>query len=136
VFQGPITLRPAAFAAARRGGSIDQRPARPGTTVRYALSEAARVAFTVDRQRRGRRVGNRCVKPNTTNRRRPRCTRFVRLRGSFAHAGQAGPNAFRFTGRLSGSKLARGRYRLTGLARDAAGNVSTPKQARFRIVRR
>ena len=135
-FQGAIVLKPAAFVAARHGSSIAQRRPQPGTVVHYGLSETATVTFTVDRQRAGRRVGSRCVKPGKANRRRPRCTRRVRVRGSFTHAGQSGPNAFRFTGRLAGRKLARGRYRLTGIARDAARNVSAPARARFRIVRR
>jgi hypothetical protein len=136
VFQGPVTLSPRRFAAASRGASISQRRARVGSTVRYRLSEAAAVTFTVQRQAAGRRVRGRCVKQTRRNRRRPRCTRYVRLRGSFVHPGQAGPNSFRFTGRLRGRKLPASRYRLVAIARDPAGNVSTPKRAGFRIVRR
>jgi hypothetical protein len=135
-FQGSITLNPAAFAAANRGASIAQRRAPVGTTVRYRLSETATVTFTVEREQSGRRVGGRCVKPARSNRRRPRCKRHVLVSGSFTHGGQAGRNAFQFTGRISGRKLSRGRYRLTGIARDATGNVSAPKRAQFRIVRR
>ena len=134
-FSGAIIIRPTAFAAARKGSSISKR-ARAGATVSYRLSEAATVTFTIKRQRPGRRVGSRCVKPRRANRNRARCTRLVAARGTFSHAGKAGGNKFRFSGRLSGRTLKRGRYRLFGVARDAARNVSAPKQARFRIVRR
>ena len=43
-----------------------------GTTIRYTLSEAARVVFTVDKRTTGRRVGTTCKKQTSSNRRRPR----------------------------------------------------------------
>jgi hypothetical protein len=58
----------------------------------------------------------------------------VRLRGSFKHIGKAGTNSFKFTGRLAGKALKPGSYRLVAVARDAAGNASSVKRARFRIV--
>jgi hypothetical protein len=136
VFQGAIAFRPSTFAAARRGPSIAQRRVPVGATVTYRLSEAATVTFRVERKATGRRVGRRCVKPTRANRRRSRCPRYVRRRGSFVHRGQAGRNSFKFRGRLAGRKLPAARYRLVGIAKDAAGNVSAPSRARFRIVRR
>jgi hypothetical protein len=135
-FQGPITFSPRRFAAASRGASIAQRRVPVGSTVRYRLSEAAAVTFTVQRQAAGRRVKGRCVKPTRRNRRRPRCIRNVRLRGNFVHPGGAGRNSFRFSGRLRGRKLPPARYRLVAIARDPAGNVSAPRRTSFRIVRR
>ena len=135
VFQGAIAFSRSTFAAAPRGGSIAQRRVPIGATVSYRLSEAATVRFTVERQSAGRRVRRRCVKPNRGNRRRPPCTRYVRVRGSFVHPGRAGPNSFRFTGRVGGRKLAPARYRLVAIGRDAAGNASAAKRASFRIVR-
>jgi hypothetical protein len=136
VFQGAIAFSTSTFAAARRGASIAQRGVPVGATVSYRLSEAATVTFMVERQRAGRRVGRRCVKATRANRRRPRCTRYVSVRGSFVHRGKAGRNSFKFTGRLAGRKLSPGRYRLVGIAKDAAGNVSTPERTSFRIVAR
>jgi len=107
-----------------------------GTRVSYALSEPASVSFRVERALSGRRVGARCVRTTRTNRRARRCTRYSVLRGGFAHSGKAGQNAFRFSGRLGGRKLAPGRYRLRGLATDKAGNKSLLKRTGFRIVRR
>ena len=125
------------FAAAPRGGAIlAARRAPVGGTVRYTLSEAATTTFTVERATSGRRVGRRCVKPTRSNRSRRKCTRYVRLRGSFTHQGAAAVNTFKFSGRLRNRKLAAGSYRLVAVAADAAGNKSAAKRSGFRIVRR
>ena len=135
VFQGAIALGASTFAAAGSGGSIARR-APIGTKVTYRLSEAATVTFTVERPTAGRKVGRRCVAPNRSNRRKPRCTRYVAVRGSFTHRGRAGSNSFKFTGRVGGRKLSPGSYQLVAVAKDAAGNRSAQKRANFRIVRR
>jgi hypothetical protein len=128
-------LSPSIFRAAARGASIAAR--RPiGTRVSYRLSEAAAVRFTVERAAPGRRVAGRCRRPTARNRNRPRCLRYVALRGSFTHAGKLGGNRFKFRGRLRGRKLRPGRYRLRARATDPAGNVSRLSAAPFRIVRR
>lgn len=129
---GSLALSPQAFRAARRGGSIVRRG---GTRVAFSLSERAKVRFTVSRARSGRRVGRRCVKPTRSNRSRRRCTRYVSVRGSFTFNGVAGENRFRFSGRLRGRRLRPGRYRLTGVPTDAAGNKGNAKRKTFRIRR-
>jgi hypothetical protein len=58
------------------------------------------------------------------------------LTGALTHAAQAGPNALRWNGRLNGRRLGVGRYRLTMMLNDSAGNVSRPSHAGFRVVRR
>jgi hypothetical protein len=127
-----LRLKPSAFPAASRGASAARR--RSGTTVSYRLSEPARVRFTVRRRAAGRRVGRRCVKPTPGNLGRARCTRYVRMRGGFTHAGQAGENSFRFSGRLRGNELRPGTYRLVGVPTDPAGNRGAPVARRFRIL--
>jgi uncharacterized delta-60 repeat protein len=108
-----------------------------GTRVSFTLTEAATVTFTVERKSAGRKVGKRCVKPTRKNRTRKRCTRFVKVKGSFTRAGKAGKNSFKFTGRVGGKKLKPGSYRLVAVAKDAAGNKDkTPKRANFQIARR
>jgi hypothetical protein len=52
------------------------------------------------------------VAPTPRNRKAPRCTRTVTLRGSFTTSGHTGANTFRFTGRLAGKTLAQGSYTL------------------------
>jgi hypothetical protein len=105
-----------------------------GTTVRYTLNIGASVRFTVVRLLPGRRAkGGRCVKPTRLNRNARKCTRRVRVRGSFTRTGSAGPNRFRFMGRIGGRKLTPGDYRLvaTPTAHGVRGRAtSTP----FHIV--
>jgi hypothetical protein len=61
-----------------------------------------------------------------------RCTRDVLLHGSFAHAGAAGANSLRFSGRLRGHALAPGSYLLIATSTGDAGRASA--SAPFRIV--
>jgi len=106
-----------------------------GSRVSYRLDEAASVRFTIQQPRSGRRVGKRCVAPTRRNRRRRRCTRYVTLSGSFSHAGRAGKNSFRFSGRLRGKALRPGSYRLSGVPTDAAGNRGQTFLASFTIAK-
>jgi hypothetical protein len=129
---GPLALSPKSFRAARSGPTIAKLT---GSRVSYVLSEAAAVSFRVERARPGRRSGRRCVRPRRSNRSRRRCTRFVLLRGSFTHGGKAATNSFRFRGRLRGRRLRPGRYRLRGVATDAAKNASPVRRTAFRIIR-
>ena len=124
------------FRAARKGGPISRNRPPVGTRVRYRVSEAGTARFTVERRAKGRKKGKRCVAPTKKNRKAKRCTRYVKLKGSFSRVSKAGLNSFRFTGRLRGKKLRPGRYRLVMVATDAAKNKSKPKRAKFRIVLR
>ncbi|MDQ3719516.1 MAG: hypothetical protein M3350_01835 [Actinomycetota bacterium] len=123
------------FRAARSGSSVSSSRARAGTRVRYRLSEAGRVKFSVERKATGRKVGRRCVRPRRSNRSRRKCTRWVKLRGTFSVNGRAGGNAFTFRGRLRRRALRPGTYRLAARATDGAGNKSSLKRKGFRIVR-
>ena len=88
------------------------------TKLRYTLSEAAVVTFTV--QRRTRRGGK---------------VRWIKMRGTLRQQGKAGYNERRFNATLQGRRLKTGRYRLTAVARDAAGNRSQPNHVAFRVLR-
>jgi hypothetical protein len=130
---GGLELNPKAFRAEVTGPSAE--PARPrGTRVTFTLSKAASVTFDVGRSAPGRRSGGRCVRPTARNSGRRRCRRQVKV-GSFKVAGKAGPNAFRFTGRVDGRSLRPGRHRLTAtpIAGGTQGNIVA---APFRITRR
>jgi hypothetical protein len=127
-----LAMSPKAFLPLRRGGAVasaTKGKAKRGATVRYALTAAAAVTFTVERGTRGRRVGGKCVKQTKRNRDRRKCARYKRVRGSFTHQGAAGQNKFRFSGRIGAKALKPGRYRLVGSAGDAVKRVA------FRIVR-
>jgi hypothetical protein len=130
---GALRLSPARFRAAARGTAV---AVVTGTTISYALSEPARVRFTVQRATVGRQVGRVCRRATPKRRRHVRCTRWVVTPGGFAHDGQQGLNRLRFTGRLGGRSLARGRYRLIARATDYAHNRSTPTRARFKVLTR
>jgi hypothetical protein len=134
--RGPRGVRPIASAV--------KRPrARAGATVRYSLSGAATVAFTVERALPGRRVGGKCRKQRPGNRERRKCTRYRALGQPFTHPGSAGQNSFRFSGWLHirqlipggvpkgprSRPLVPGRYRLVG----RTGN--SVKRAAFTIVK-
>lgn len=110
------------------------RPRR--TTARYTLSENAKVAFTLQRKTRGRRVSGRCVKQTRRNRTRPRCVRWVKVGRAFSQQGKAGANKKQLRAKTVGRrKLAPGTYRILARGTDAAGNRSARKSARFRVVR-
>ena len=88
------------------------------TKVRYTLSEAAVVTFTVERRmQRGGKV------------------RWSKVRATLRQQGKAGYNERRFNATLQGRRLRTGRYRLTAAARDAAGNRSQPIRVAFRVLR-
>jgi hypothetical protein len=101
-----------AFAVARAATPRAAR-AKRGTSLRYTLSENARVALKI--QRKGR-------------------TRY-RSVGTLRRAGAKGASRIRFSGRIGRRALRPGRYRIVATAVDAAGNRSAPKVARLRILR-
>jgi hypothetical protein len=128
-----VALSPSVFRAATSGPSLVQA-ARVGTTIFYRLSEAAHLSFRVARSAPGVKSGKKCVKPSRgAVKHAKRCTRWIPIKGSFGDDGALGLNSVRFTGRVGGRRLARGAYRLTAVATDAAGNVSTPVTRGFRI---
>jgi hypothetical protein len=120
-----LALRPARFAASRRGR---------GTRISFRLTEAGRVRFRVERELPGRRRGARCLAPRRAPRGRA-CMRRERIRGSFEHAGRAGANAFRFRGRVAGRALRPGRYVLVATPLAADGRPGRVVRVRFRIGR-
>lgn len=90
--------------------------------IRYRLSEAATLTVRVQRARKGRRVRGQCRRETSRNRNRPRCIRYVSLRGRFTDAGEAGSNTRTLPARFRGRRLGPGRYRLLITARDEVGN--------------
>ena len=141
-----LRIAPGRFAAAAKGASITALP-RPqrggrhghtkqlGATISYRDTQAATTTLLVLRSARGERHGRRCLAPSKHRRRHGRpCKRYVRI-GSFMHHDLAGLNRFRFSGRLSGRKLAPGSYRLEVRATGAAGSRSATVSARFTVKR-
>ncbi len=106
-----VRLTPRAFPAARRGPGVIA--ARAGGTLRYRVSEPARLTLTV------RRAGGHGRK----------------VRGRLATAGRPGVNAVRLTGRIARRSLAPGRYRLRIVARDLTRRERATATVAFRITR-
>jgi hypothetical protein len=131
-----LSLSPSKFAAAVRGATVGKVTRRRGARVVYTVSETAQVRFTVKRARGGRRVRGECRKPTAQNRRAPRCTRYVRLRGRIVLQAEEGENRFGFRGRWGGKTLQPGRFKLIATAIDASGILGKAKGARFTIVQR
>jgi hypothetical protein len=127
---------PTTFAVDLQGPAEVSAGAAPrGTTFSYTLSEASRAVFTLARRSPGRKSGKRCVKPKRSNRTKKRCIRYT-LAGSFAVQSAAGSNLHRFSGRIGTRRLKPGKYRVTLVATDAAGNRSTPKRFNITIVKK
>jgi hypothetical protein len=125
------------FRAASSGSAFSARKKHypTGTKVSFLVSEASSVKFTVQRKTRGRKVKGKCKSPSHANRKKPKCTRWKPVTGSFTVSGKPGKNTFTFRGRIGGTALRRGSYRLSGIATDPAKNASLPKRKGFRIVR-
>jgi hypothetical protein len=109
--------------------------AKRGTTIRFTLSEAAKVRVLIESATSGRKVGKTCAKPTRKNRKAKRCTRYRRS-GAFDVAGTKGANRHAFSGRIGAKSLKPGRYRATLTATDAAGNRSAAKRLSFKVVKR
>lgn len=105
---------------------IFTRPAVSGRTIGFDLSEAGSLQFRVDRISKGVKVKGKCLALKK-GRKGKSCTRYVPLPGAIDTSGVAGANSFSWNGKIGAKKLAPGKYRLTGVAKDAAGNQSPPQ---------
>jgi hypothetical protein len=139
---GGLRFSSSTFKAAKSGGAFSAQKkgkkkssAPTGTKVSYTLSEAASVRFTVQRKTSGRRSSGKCRKKTRKNAKKPRCTLWKKVTGSFTVPGKAGKNTFTFRGRIGGKALRAGSYRLNGTAKDPSKNASVPKRKGFRIVK-
>lgn len=101
------------FPAVTYGASITKSFAG-GTGINFQLNTSATARFTVYR-----RVGRR----------------YKRVRGSFTYQAKNGYNFFRFSGRVGGRTLKRGRYRMAMSTTNAAGKGIVRRKV-FRITRR
>jgi hypothetical protein len=129
-----LKLTPSSFRAAPRGPSAAARK-RYGGKVSFVLNEPASVTFTVASVQPGRkRARGLCVAPTRANRRLRRCSRLVRVPGSFSRSGASGTSAFRFSGRLGGQRLRAGKYMLIATA-SASGLTGRAVSAPFQIIR-
>jgi hypothetical protein len=133
---GALTITPKRFAVAKASTAVSARRTRvhEGATIRYTLSEPARVTLTVELATNGRSKGRRCVTPAGELRTARHCV-VLHTKGRLTRTGVSGVNQVGFSGRLGHRKLAPGGYRLVIRATDAAGSHGTAKTLRFTIVK-
>jgi outer membrane protein assembly factor BamB len=103
------------------------RIVRRHARLHVTLSKAASVSVILRRVVSGRRIGKRCRRRAHTGR---RCLTTVRARAQTFH-GKAGKRIFR----LRTKALRTGRYRLSVIARNSAGQHSRRVTVRFRVRR-
>jgi Tol biopolymer transport system component len=125
-----LTVSPATFRVSAKATAISAKQVRKGARIKFTLSEAAKVSLKIERKGKGRRKGSKCVARRQTGK---RCTLYT-SKGTLRRGGTAGANTVAFSGRIGSKKLAKGRYRITATATDAAGNKAKKKTVSFRIV--
>ena len=136
-----LALSSKVFRAAKSGASVVAagKPRPPvGANLSFGLRRRVGVGFTVQRRARGRKVGNRCVRPKRSNRGKASCRRLVAVKGSFSVAAaktRIGKNTVRFRGRVGGKRLKPGSYLLTARAQGSERGEGKPLRTAFRIVR-
>jgi uncharacterized repeat protein (TIGR01451 family) len=133
-----LTVKPTALHPAKRGPSTaavtpKKKAPATGATISYRDTLRGRTMFTIAQVLDGRTSGRSCAKPSTRNKHGHKCTRFVPLRGSFAHQDSVGLNRFLFTGRVNGKALKPGIYRLDATP-TADGKIGRTVSVRFRVV--
>jgi hypothetical protein len=127
-----IAITPPKFVAANLGGAVISKKGKKapvGATVFFAVNAPATVTFKAERRTTGRKVGKKCVKQTKANRGKAKCALLKPVKGSFTVAGVAGPNTFKFSGRIGNRTLGPGKYMLSGSSGGATKRVA------FRIVK-
>jgi PKD domain-containing protein len=109
----PRRFRVAAASAGAKTAKAGR--AQGGTRIRFTLSQAARVTFTVHRARPKRR--------------------WAKV-GAFTREARSGANSLGWGGRIGKRALKAGRYRLTAEASSENGTLSEPLRKRFKILLR
>ena len=102
------------------------------SSVRFRLSERARITVVVDRLVPGRRKGKVCRPALTTG---PRCTKVVRRGAIVATRTAASTVTIGIPKRLGGKVLAPGRYRVSVIAKDFVTGRSSVRRSVILTVR-
>jgi len=131
-----LSIQPSSFRATDTGPSAIAARLRPqgqaGAIVRFALTRAGQVTFSVVGVARGIRHHGRCIpaKSRPTHGHSNACP-YMHTLGHFALTGSAGTDHFAFTGRLNSRMLRAGRYLLVA---NAQGSHQAPAQVPFRVL--
>ena len=97
------------------------------------LSERATGTITVHRVLKGKKRGKKCVKPTRKLRKAKKCKRYKRVGRPRVLSLRAGTSNIDIP---TTKKTRPGRYRVTLVVKDAAGNVSLKKRSFYRVTRR
>lgn len=114
-----------------------KRPVAGGTTLRFTSSEAATLSLVIERAKPGRTVkskGKTVCKAVKRAVKRGRCTLYAGAQ-TLTRTIAAGPGTVALSGRIGTKRMAPGSYRITLIARDAAGNASAQAQRTFTVLR-
>jgi hypothetical protein len=104
-----------------------------GTTLRFAVTKAARVKILLERELFGRRQGKQCVAARSAHRQGRRCTRY-QLYGTLKRTATRGENAIAFSGMLGKKALPAGLYTAKLVATELNATRTVAKLARFQVV--
>lgn len=126
----PDTTKPALSKVSLSSATLRAGQVR---SLRFTLSEPARVTVRFQRALAGKRKGKACVKPTRALRRAKSCVRYATV-ATRTVAGTAAANRLAFNAKAGRKAYAPGRYRITLSARDAAGNVSALRTVSFRVL--
>jgi hypothetical protein len=133
----PDTRRPTVSALKLSRWTIGLAGPRTRTTLGFTVSEPVSVTVAVRRVAAGRRSGAKCVMPTATlvRRKAKPCVRTVAVT-TLKRTGLDGEVGLRLTARPGTKTLKVGRYRLTVVATDLAGNRSAATSTTLKVVRR
>jgi hypothetical protein len=106
-----------------------------GTSISFALSNAASVTLSFQRAQPGQLAGHSCLAPSSKRRHPHRCTRYTPVSGAITLAAHVGGNQIRFEGILDGNRrLSPGSYRLALVAGDVAGTTMAVQHPTFTLL--
>ncbi|MBO9532201.1 MAG: DUF4394 domain-containing protein [Solirubrobacteraceae bacterium] len=106
---------------------------KTGTTLSVSVSTASTLTITIERLVAGKTSKGKCVKPTTKLRKAKSCKRPIAA-GSITATAAAGSSTVAFSGKVKGKALKLGSYRLTVVAKNAAG-ASAARTLSLSIVR-
>lgn len=101
--------------------------------IKFTLSETASVNIAIEKASAGKKSKGKCVKPTRKLRKKKNCTRYAKVT-TLSHLGTVGANSVKFKGKVGKKALKPGKYRVSIVATDAAGNASKAATKSFTVT--
>ncbi len=134
-----LKVSPAIFRRGRHTATIarTRTKATPtATTISFVVSQAATVKLVFEAAQQGVRVGGRCTAKSKIHDSGKRCTRYAPASRGISRSAHAGTDKITFDGVLDGGRsLSPGTYRLSLLAKSAAGAKTAAQHPSFTLLR-